>query len=188
MKEKTMRKLVIALLVALLFMSCNVGISERNAAEGAWADVQAQLQRRSDLIPNLVNTVKAAVAAEKDILEGVLNARAAATQIRVNIDDAESMAQYQRAQGDLSQALGRLLSITENYPELKSIEGFSDLQVQLEGTENRIAKARKDFNDAVRKYNTSITMWPNRVFAGSQTKMSYFEASEAAQAAPQVAF
>ncbi|HRO42803.1 MAG TPA: LemA family protein, partial [Flavipsychrobacter sp.] len=140
-------------------MTCNVQKSLVTLDENAkskWGEVQNQYQRRADLVPNLVNTVKGAANFEKSTLEAVTQARANATSLKVDADDLspEKIKEFQQRQGELSQALGRLLMVTENYPQLRATEAFRDLQVQLEGTENRITVARKGFNDAVQSYNT----------------------------------
>lgn len=190
--------LIIAVL-ALLFiggcMTCNVQKSLVTLDENAkskWGEVQNQYQRRSDLVPNLVNTVKGAANFEKSTLEAVTQARANATSLKVDPNDLspEKIKEFQARQGELSQALGRLLMVTENYPQLRATEAFRDLQVQLEGTENRITVARKGFNDAVQGYNTKLRIFPNNIFAGMmgfKTK-GMFEADANAQKAPQVQF
>ncbi|MBP9932751.1 MAG: LemA family protein [Chitinophagaceae bacterium] len=157
-----------------------------------WAKVQSQYQRRADLIPNLVNTVKGAANFEQKTLTDVIEARAKATQMKVDANDLspEKLQEFQAAQGQLSQALGRLMMITENYPELKATEQFRDLSVQLEGTENRITTARNDFNESVKDYNTKARRFPLNLFAslfGMKAK-SMFEADPNAQKAPTVQF
>lgn len=157
-----------------------------------WGEVQNQYQRRSDLIPNLVNTVKGAANFEQQTLTDVINARASATSIKVDPDDLtpEKLQQFQAAQGQLSQALGRLMVVSERYPELKANQNFLALQDQLEGTENRITVARKNFNDAVQQYNVQVRTFPNNLFAGmfGFEKKGMFEADPGAQKAPQVQF
>ena len=149
-------------------------------------------QRRADLIPNLVNTVKGYAAHEKETLEGVIEARSKATQITVSADDLseENIKKFQAAQGELQQALGKLLAITENYPDLKANENFRDLQAQLEGTENRITVERQKFNETVKVYNTSIRKFPTTIYAGwfGFEKKGYFEAQAGAEKAPEVQF
>ena len=142
-------------------MTCNVQKSLVTLDENSkskWGEVQNQYQRRADLVPNLVNTVKGAANFEQSTLTAVVNARAKATSIQVDPDKLtpEKLREFQAAQGELSQALGRLMMITENYPQLRATEAFRDLQVQLEGTENRITVARKNFNDALQEYNTKL--------------------------------
>lgn len=164
-------------------------------AKARWADVQNEYQRRADLIPNLVSTVKGYAKQEQSVLVGVTEARAKATSIQVKTDDLKDPAKLQQfgaAQGQLSQALGRLLSVTENYPDLKSNTNFLALQSQLEGTENRITIARRDYNSAVQSYNTLIRTFPSsigaKVFYGAKP-MSTFEATTPnAQTAPTVSF
>jgi LemA protein len=164
-------------------------------AKARWADVQNEYQRRADLIPNLVSTVKGYAKQEQSVLVGVTEARAKATSIQVKADDLKDpskLQQFGAAQGQLSQALGRLLSVTENYPDLKSNTNFLALQSQLEGTENRITIARKDYNSAVQSYNTLIRTFPSsigaKVFYGAKP-MSTFEATTPnAQTAPTVSF
>jgi len=191
--------LILLVILGLLMiggcMTCNVQrtlVSTDEAVKSKWGEVQNQYQRRSDLVPNLVNTVKGAANFEKSTLEAVVSARARATSIQVNPDDLtpEKMQEFQQAQGQLSAALGRLLMVTENYPELKANQNFLSLQDQLEGTENRITVARKSFNDAVQQYNITVRTFPNNIFAamlGFGIK-GMFEAEEAAQKAPTVEF
>lgn len=189
---------LIVVVVAVVFVGgCSVSkyngiVKKSEAVEGAWANVETQYQRRADLIPNLVNTVKGYAAHEKETLESVMAARSKATQVTVDPTDLtpEKIREYQQAQGEISSALGRLLAITENYPDLKANQNFLELQAQLEGTENRIAVARKDFNDIVRAYNSYIRSFPNNIFAGMfnfDTK-AYFEAAAGAEVAPTVEF
>lgn len=157
-----------------------------------WGAVEAQYQRRSDLIPNLVSTVKGAAKFEQGTLTAVTEARAKATQITVKPDDLtpENIQKYQEAQGQLSAALGKLLSVTENYPELRATQQFSDLSAELAGTENRITVARKDFNDAVQGYNSEVRSFPNNLTAGmfGFKQKGYFEADATAKNAPKVEF
>ena len=164
-------------------------------AKARWGDVQNQYQRRADLIPNLVATVQGYAKQEKDVLTAVIEARAKATQVKVDasqLTDPDKLKQFQDAQNQLSGALGRLLAISENYPDLKSNANFLALQSQLEGTENRIAVARRDYIEAVRTYNTALRtfptlIWAKTVFSGSKP-MAEFTASENAQSPPQVKF
>lgn len=158
----------------------------------AWSQVENVYQRRADLIPNLVATVKGYAAHESETLENVIAARSKATQVVVDPSelDAEDIARYQAAQGELGSALGRLLMIAENYPDLKANSNFLELQAQLEGTENRIATERMKFNDAARNYNTKVRRFPNNIIASIfdfETK-GYFTAAEGANAAPKVEF
>src|SRR6478736_912892 len=164
-------------------------------AKARWSDVQNQYQRRADLIPNLVATVQGYAAQEKSVLTSVIEARAKATQIKVDASDLTDPAKikaFQEAQNQLTGALGRLLAVSEKYPDLKSNANFLALQSQLEGTENRIAVARRDYIDAVREYNLSLRtfptmIWAKTVFAGNKP-MAEFTATDAAQAPPQVKF
>jgi LemA protein len=158
----------------------------------AWANVQSDYQRRADLIPNLVNTVKGEANFEQTTLQNVVAARASATQMKIDPKDLtpEKLQQFQQAQGQLSQALGKLLSITENYPNLRANDAFRGLQAQLEGTENRIKVSRNDFNSAVRDYNVSARTFPNNIFAGMfgfKTKEA-FKAEVGSDKAPEVKF
>jgi LemA protein len=167
-----------------------VGVEEE--ATTAMAKVQSAYQRRADLIPNLVETVKGYAAHEKETLEGVVSARSKATQVTLDPDKMtpEKMKEFQAAQGELSSALGRLIAIQENYPDLKANESFRDLQVQLEGTENRINTERNNYNEAVQRYNVKIRRFPNSLLSGmfGFEKMQKFEAEAGAEKAPQVKF
>ena len=167
-----------------------VGVQEE--ATTALANVQSAYQRRADLIPNLVETVKGYASHEKETLEGVVEARSKATSINIDAENMtpEKMKEFQAAQGELSIALGRLIAIGEAYPDLKANENFRDLQVQLEGTENRINEARNKYNIAVQNYNVSIRRFPKSLFAGlfGFDKMTKFEAEAGAEKAPQVKF
>ena len=186
---------VLGVLAIIALWAANVYngfISAEEQVDAAWAQVENQYQRRSDLVPNLVATVKGYAAHEQETLEGVTDARARATQITIDPANAtpDQLAAYQKAQSELSQALGRLLAVAENYPELKANENFRDLQAQLEGTENRIAIARQAFNEEARAYNTLIRRFPNNIVAGIAgfEKKPYFEAEEGANKAPKVEF
>jgi LemA protein len=167
----------------------------QEAAKARWSDVQNQYQRRADLIPNLVATVQGYAAQEKNVLTAVIEARAKATQITVNasdLTDPDKLKAFQDAQSQLTGALGRLLAVSENYPDLKSNANFLALQSQLEGTENRIAVARRDYIDAVRAYNTALrtfptVIWAKTAFSGEQP-MAEFTANEGAASPPQVKF
>lgn len=181
------------LLLVLIFGGVyNNLVGARESVETAFGNLDSQYQRRADLVPNLVNTVKGAADFEQETLTQVTEARARATDITIDPSNAtpEQLAEYQNAQGELSQALGRLLAVTENYPELRATEAFRDLQVQLEGTENRIAVARGDYNEVVRGYNTQVQTFPTNVVAGlfGFDKRSYFEAEAGAERAPEVNF
>ncbi len=168
------------------------GTALEENVKAKWGNVQSNYQRRADLIPNLVSTVKGEANFEKSTLESVTQARASATQIKVDPADLtpEKLQQFQAAQGQLSQALGRLLMVTENYPNLKANEAFRGLQAQLEGTENRIKVSRDDFNAAVQAFNTKIKTFPNNIFAGwfGFTAKGYFEAEAGSEKAPSVNF
>lgn len=183
---------VVAVLVIWGISAYNGMVNVEEQATTEWAKVQSAYQRRADLIPNLVEVVKGYASHEKETLEGVVNARAKATSIQVNADDLtpEKLEQFQKAQGELSQALGKLLAVQENYPDLKANQNFLDLQKQLEGTENRINEARNSFNTAVQNYNLKIRRFPNSLLAGifGFDKMQKFEADAAAQTAPTVKF
>ena len=194
-----MKKVTIIIIVAVVAIIAIWAVSGYNSLVGMdenvsnqWANVETQYQRRADLIPNLVNTVKGYAAHEKETLEGVIAARSQATQIKVDPTNLtpEKLAEYQKAQGQLATALGKLLAVTENYPDLKANQNFLELQAQLEGTENRINVARKNFNDAAKAYNTTIRRFPKNILAGmfGFDKRAYFEAAEGAEQAPQVQF
>jgi len=183
--------------LALSLASCGLNSipTAEEEAKGRWADVQNEYQRRADLVPNLVATVKGYAAQEKDVLVGVTEARAKATSIQVKAEDLQDPAklqQYGAAQGSLSQALGRLLMVTENYPDLKSNQNFLALQSQLEGTENRITIARRDYNAAVQAYNTRIRTFPDaigaKVFYGAKPMATFEATTPNAQTAPTVKF
>lgn len=191
--------LILAVVLGLLLigglMTCNVQrslVQLDEHSKSKWGEVQNQYQRRADLVPNLVNTVKGAASFEQKTLTDVITARSKATSIQVNPENLtpEKLKEFQAAQGELSQALGRLLVLTENYPELRATQAFRDLSVQLEGTENRIAVARKNFNDAVQEYNTQLRVFPNSLFGGMMgfERKGMFEADQNAQKAPQVQF
>ena len=179
---------VVAVLAIWAVTGYNGLVSMDETVSNQWANVETQYQRRADLIPNLVNTVKGYAAHEKETLEGVVEARSKATQIKVDPADLtpEKLAEYQAAQGQL----GKLLAITENYPDLKANQNFLELQAQLEGTENRINVARKNFNDAAREFNTAIRRFPKNILAGlfGFEKRAYFEAQAGAETAPTVEF
>ncbi|MBD3750164.1 MAG: LemA family protein [Sphingobacteriales bacterium] len=192
-----MRKLLfgfIALFAVASLSSCgyNSSVKLDEKVKAAWGEVENQYQRRADLIPNLVNTVKGAANFEKETLTQVIEARAKATSIQVDPSKLtpETIQKFQSAQGGLTQALGKLMVVSERYPELKANANFQELQAQLEGTENRITVARRDFNQAVQDYNTNIRTFPNNLFAGMfgfQQKGS-FAAEAGAEKAPSVNF
>ena len=167
-------------------------VSQQEGVDAAWSQVENVYQRRADLIPNLVATVKGYAKHEQETLDKVVSARAKATQITVdpeNLNEA-SLKKYQEAQGELGSALGKLLAITENYPDLKANENFLQLQSQLEGTENRIAVERKNFNEVAQSYNSSIRQFPGNVLAGmfGFERKPYFEAEKGAEKAPEANF
>lgn len=196
MKTKYLALIVIAALVLILggcgCSGYNNMIQLDENVKGKWGNVQSEYQRRADLIPNLVSTVKGEANFEQTTLQNVIEARAKATQIRVDPADLtpEKVQQFQAAQGQLSQALGRLLMVTENYPNLKANEAFRGLQVQLEGTENRIKVSRNDFNTAVQDYNSVIRRFPNNIFSGmfGFAAKGYFQADAGSDKAPEVKF
>ena len=192
-----LRALAAVALLSLGLAGCgyNTIPTLEESAKAKWADVQNNYQRRADLIPNLVATVQGYAKQEKDVLTAVVEARAKATQVRVDasqLTDPDKIRQFQEAQSQLSGALGRLLAVSENYPDLKSNQNFLALQSQLEGTENRIAVARRDYIDAVRAYNTELRTLPGLVWASTffraNKPMVEFAAGEGAQTPPQVKF
>lgn len=191
---KRIMRLALILICALTLSSCgyNSMVEKEEAVNTAWSNVENQYQRRADLIPNLVNTVKGYASHEQETLESVVNARSKATQITLNADELtpEKLKAYQAAQGEVGSALSRLLAVTENYPELKANENFQELQAQLEGTENRISVERRNFNQVTQDYNTYIRKFPNNLFAGifGFDKKPYFEAEAGSQKAPEVKF
>lgn len=183
---------VIALVAIWGISSYNGLVSMDENVSNSWANVETQYQRRSDLIPNLVNTVKGYAKHESQTLEAVMAARSQATQVKIDPSNCtpQQLTAYQKAQGDVTTALGKLLAITENYPDLKANQNFLELQSQLEGTENRINVARKDFNDTAKKYNTSLRRFPRNIIASmfGFEKRNYFEAEAGAEKAPKVEF
>jgi LemA protein len=184
--------IIIGVIVLWMIGMYNGLVSTRENVNSKWANVEAQYQRRADLVPNLVNTVKGAADFEKSTLEAVVQARANATSIRVNPNDLtpEKLQEFQRAQSQLSGALGRLLAIAENYPQLKAVGNFSELQAQLEGTENRINEARRQYNEAAQSYNMARQRFPRNIFAGmfGFTEKPYFQADAGTEKAPEVKF
>ena len=167
-------------------------VAMQESVVSAWSNVENQYQRRSDLIPNLVNTVKGYATHEQTTLTDVIDARAKATQIKLNVENLteESLQRYNQVQGELSSALSRLMVVSEQYPDLKANQNFADLQAQLEGTENRIATERRKFNETVKNYNSFIRMFPRNIVAnmfGFEAK-AYFEAAERTEQAPKVEF
>lgn len=189
---KTVKFLFLTAFCAIFFSSCsyNKMVSKQEAVASQWGQVENVYQRRADLIPNLVNTVKGYTAHEAQTLQSVTEARSKATQITVDPNNLtpEKLKEFQDAQGTVGSALGRLIAISENYPELKADLNFRDLQVQLESSENRIAVERNKFNTAVQDYNTYIRQFPRLIYAGwfGFEKKAYFEAKEGADEAPKV--
>ena len=193
------RNIVLIVIGGLILLLGGCGCSGYNGlvqtdqnVKGKWANVESDYQRRSDLIPNLVNTVKGAADFEKSTLEAVVNARAQATQTKIDVTNLspEKVAEFQKAQSQLSGAIGRLLVTMEKYPELKATDAFRDLQSQLEGTENRIKVSRNDFNSAVQEYNTSVKKFPMVLFSGifGFKEKGFFAAEAGAEKAPTVDF
>ena len=182
----------VAVVVIFFYATYNGFVNKEEGLKSAWSNVETQYQRRADLIPNLVSTVKGYAAHETQTLNEVTEARARATSINLSADDLtpERLAQFQRAQAEVRSALGRLIAVSESYPDLKANQNFLELQAQREGTENRIAVARKDFNAAAQQYNVSVRRFPAnlvaRMFGFGQKP--YFESAEGAAAAPQVTF
>ncbi len=181
---------VIISLVATFFWKYNSFVSMEEWVKTAWSQVENQYQRRYDLIPSVVNTVKWEANFEKSTLEAVIQARASATKTNINVNDAKEMAEFQKEQTGISQALSRLLVVTENYPELKANKWFADLRVTLEWTENRISTERMRYNEKVQEFNTSIRQFPNNIIASifSFEKKALFEADTKAKEAPKVEF
>lgn len=192
---KRMRAIALVAGAALALAACGINTipTREETAKAAWGEVQNQYQRRAELIPNLVNTVKGYAAQEREVLTEVTEARAKATQVQINaeqLNDPEAMRRFQEAQAQLSGALGRLLAVSESYPDLKSNQNFLALQSQLEGTENRIAVSRRDYIQAVQEYNTEVRTFPGRLWAmiyGAEP-MATFATAEANQRAPEVKF
>ena len=193
MKKSNMIIIGVIALVAIWGISVYNGlVTMEEDVNGQWSNVETQYQRRADLIPNLVSTVKGYASHEQETLEGVVQARSAATQIKVDVNDLteEKLAEFQKAQGAVTSALGKLLAITETYPDLKANQNFLELQAQLEGTENRINVARTNFNNTAKEFNTAIRRFPKSILAGlfGFKKRAYFEAAEGAEQAPKVEF
>ena len=193
MKKSTIIIIAVAVLAVVWGITGYNGlVSMDEGVQTKWADVETQYQRRADLIPNLVNTVKGYAAHEGETLQAVVEARAKATSMNIDPTNmsAEQIANFQKAQDGVSSALGRLLVTVEKYPDLKANENFKELQAQLEGTENRISVARRDYNEAARKYNTTLRSFPKNILAGmfGFEKKAYFEAQEGSEQAPTVQF
>ncbi len=184
--------LLVLLMVFSIMGSYNNMVTKDEAVSGAWSQVENVYQRRADLIPNLVNTVKGYAAHERETLEGVVNARAKATSTTIDPTklNAESIKQFAAAQDGLSSALSKLMVVVERYPDLKANQNFLELQAQLEGTENRITVERQKFNDTAKDYNTYIRKFPRNIYAGmfNFDKKDYFEATAGAEKAPEVQF
>ena len=192
-KHKTIVIIAVLAIIAMWGISAYNGlVSMDEGVQTKWADVETQYQRRADLIPNLVNTVKGYAAHENETLTAVVEARAKATSVTIDPTNmtTEQIANFQKAQDGVTSALGRLLVTVEKYPELKASENFRELQTQLEGTENRISVARRDFNEAARKYNTTLRSFPKNILANmfGFEKKAYFEAQEGSEQAPTVQF
>lgn len=194
MNIKTVLGIGVVVVLVLYGISVNNSLVDKQEnVNQSWAQVENQYQRRADLVPNLVNTVKGAADFEQETLTNVIEARSRATSIQVSandLNDPQKVEQFRQAQQQLSGALSRLLVTVEKYPELKANQNFRDLQVQLEGTENRIAVERQRFNEAVQSYNTSIRRFPGNLFAGllGFENKAYFKADEGAEAVPEVNF
>lgn len=196
MKKGTLITLVVLAAVALIaiwgFGQYNSLVTQQETVESAWAQVENQYQRRADLVPNLVNTVKGYAAHEQNTLDAVVEARSKATSIQLNADNLseENLKAFESAQNELSSALGRLIAISEAYPDLKANENFSKLQDQLEGTENRITVARNEFNKTAKEYNTFVRRFPTNIVANlcNFERKAYFAAAEGADKAPTVEF
>lgn len=183
---------VVAVVVIWAIAGYNGLVKADETVSTAWSNVENQYQRRADLIPNLVNTVKGYAAHEKETFDAVVAARTRATQITVDADNMtpEKLQEYQEAQGAVGAALSRLIAISEAYPDLKANQNFKELQAQLEGTENRISVERRNFNNAAKEYNTSIRTFPRNILAGvfGFEKRPYFEAKDGAENVPSVNF
>ncbi|MDR1611126.1 MAG: LemA family protein [Candidatus Symbiothrix sp.] len=185
---------IIVVIAIILYSSIkgtyNSMVTKDEAVDAAWAQVENAYQRRADLIPNLVNTVKGYAAHEKETLEGVIEARAKATAVNINPSDPQSLQQFQQSQEQLSSALSRLMVVVEQYPDLKANQNFLDLQAQLEGTENRISVERQKFNESARDFNTYIRSFPRNIYASvfNFEKKAYFQAQAGAEKAPEVKF
>ena len=194
--KKSKSALILVIIVALLALwgvkAYNNMVSQEEGVSTAWANVESQYQRRADLIPNLVNTVKGYAAHESETLQAVVNARTKATSINIDAENMtpEQLQEFQKAQSEVGGALGRLIAVAESYPDLKANQNFLELQAQLEGTENRIAVARNNFNEAAKKFNTYIRKFPQSLLSGvfGFDKKPYFEAEEGSQKAPTVQF
>ena len=193
-----MKKTLIVIVAVVAFLALISGcgynslVQMDESVKTTWSNVEAQYQRRADLIPNLVSTVKGAAKFEQGTLTAVIEARSKASQIKIDPDKLtpENIQKYQAAQGQISQTLSRLMVLTENYPELKATQQFSELSAQLEGTENRITVARKDYNEAVQQFNIEVRSFPNNIMAGmfGFSPKTTFKADAGAENAPKVEF
>lgn len=191
-----MKKIILMAMIAMFSLtSCgtyNSMVEKEEAVKSAWSNVETQYQRRADLIPNLVSTVKGYATHEESTLTAVVDARAKATSVNVSLDNLteQSIAEYQKAQSAVTSALGRLIAVSENYPNLKANQNFLELQAQLEGTENRITVARKEFNDATQAFNTTVRRFPANLIAMmfDFEQKPYFSADDNAATAPKVEF
>ncbi|WP_339734181.1 LemA family protein [uncultured Sunxiuqinia sp.] len=196
MKKTWIILAVVAVVILIMYSSVkgtyNTMVSRDEAVDASWAQVENVYQRRADLIPNLVNTVKGYASHERETLEGVIEARSKATSVNVNPENLneESLQQFQQAQAGLSSALSRLMVVVERYPDLKANQSFLDLQAQLEGTENRITVERRKFNESAQSFNTYIRTFPKNIYANlfGFDKKAYFEADQGAERAPEVSF
>lgn len=197
MKKSVLITIVSVVVVLLIFGGCSISkyntiVTDSNEVENAWGKVQTAYQRRADLVPNLVSTVKGAAAHESNTLQAVTDARAKVGSVNITADQLteENLKKFQQAQNELSGALKSLLAVSEAYPNIKGTENFRDLQVQLEGTENRISTARTDYTNAVNQYNNAVMRFPGNIIAGmfGFSKKPQFQADEAAQTAPKVEF
>ncbi len=197
MKKSVLITIVSVVVVLLIFGGCSISkyntiVTDSNEVENAWGKVQTAYQRRADLVPNLVSTVKGAAAHEANTLQAVTDARAKVGSVSISADQLteENLKKFQKAQNELSGALKSLLAVSEAYPNIKGTENFRDLQVQLEGTENRISTARTDYTNAVNQYNNAVMRFPGNIIASmfGFSKKPQFQADEAAQTAPKVEF
>lgn len=193
--KKFLPLILLGVLLLLAFSMCgtyNTAVKKDESVKKGWSQVENQYQRRADLIPNLVNTVKGYANFEQQTLQAVVEARANATKVTIKADQLtpENIQKFEQAQGALSSSLGRLLAVAENYPDLKANQNFLSLQTQLEGTENRIAVERKNFNDVVNDYNSYIRQFPTNLFAGifGFSPKGYFQSTAGSEKAPEVKF
>ncbi|MBS1627699.1 MAG: LemA family protein [Bacteroidetes bacterium] len=194
MSTKNLTLIIILVAVLLLaFAGCNgyngLVKGDQNV-QTAWSNVETNYQRRTDLYSSIVKTIEGSANFEKSTLSAVVAARASATQVKVDINDAATLQKYQAAQGQLQSAFGRLLAVAENYPDLKTTKSFQDFQAQIEGTENRINTARRDYNTAVNSYNLSVRTFPKNIFAGifNFKEKAYYKADEGAEKNPDINF